>query len=215
MISTSTLLIIGTVVISLAAFERGSIMPESLQRPEWMSKFRFNAYLVWQKRQIYRLFSYGLIHADYWHLLFNMLTLYFFGDLVEAYFCVSFGMKAGILIYVLMYVSALAVSTSVDLYRHKDNPGYNAVGASGAVAAVIFAAIFFNPTMRISLLFIPIPTPGWLFGILYLAYCFYMDRRGMDNIGHSAHFVGAVYGFLFPMMIKPSLIEVFTTQLFH
>ena len=213
MISTSTLLIIGTVVVSLAAFERGSIMPESLQRPEWMGKFRFNAYLIWQKRQIYRMFTYGLIHADYWHLLFNMLTLYFFGDFVESCFRTVLGMGAGTITYIIMYVSALAVSTSVDLFRHKDNPGYNAVGASGAVSAVIFAAIFFNPTMRISLMFIPIPTPGWLFGILYLVYCFYMDRRGMDNIGHSAHFVGAVYGFLFPIMIRPSLISLFVGQL--
>jgi membrane associated rhomboid family serine protease len=211
--STSILLIIATSVISLAAFERGSIMPESLQRPEWMGKFRFNAYLIWQKRQIYRMFTYGLIHTDYWHLLFNMLTLYFFGDYVESCFRTVLGMGAGTITYIIMYVSALAVSTSVDLFRHKDNPGYNAVGASGAVSAVIFAAIFFNPTMRISLMFIPIPTPGWLFGILYLVYCFYMDRRGMDNIGHSAHFVGAVYGFMFPLMIRPSLIEVFMRQL--
>ncbi len=207
-------MIIGTVVISLAAFERGSIMPESLQRPEWTDKFKFNAYLVWQKHQYYRMLSYGLVHADYWHLLFNMLTLYFFGDFVESCFRMVFGMPKGTLVYVLMYISAIAVSTSIDLVRHKDNPGYNAVGASGAISAVIFAAIFFNPTMRISLMFIPIPTPGWLFGVLYLAYCFYMDKRGMDNIGHSAHFVGAVYGFLFPLIIKPSLIDVFTGQLF-
>lgn len=215
MLSTSILLIIATVVFSLAAFERGSIMPESLQRPEWMAKLRFNAYLVWQKRQYYRMLSYGLIHADYWHLLFNMLTLYFFGDFVESCFIVVLGAQAGTITYIIMYVTALAVSTSVDLVRHKDNPGYNAVGASGAISAVIFAAIFFNPTMRISLLFIPIPTPGWLFGILYLAYCFYMDKRGMDNIGHSAHFVGAVYGFIFPLLIRPSLIDVFLKQLFN
>ena len=125
--STSTLLIIATVVVSLASFERGSIMPESLQRPEWSSKLRFNAYLIWQKRQIYRMFSYGLIHADYWHLLFNMLTLYFFGDFVEQCFQTVLGAQAGMLTYIIMYVTALAVSTSVDLVRHKDNPGYNAV----------------------------------------------------------------------------------------
>lgn len=215
MISTSTLLIIGTAVVSLAAFERGNIMPESLQRPEWMGKMRFNAFLVWHKRQFHRMLTYGLVHADYWHLFFNMLTLYFFGDFVEGCFRMVFGMRAGTLIYVSMYVSALAVSTSIDLVRHKENPGYNAVGASGAISAVIFAAIFFNPTMRISLLFIPVPTPGWLFGILYLAYCFYMDKRAMDNIGHSAHFVGAVYGFLFPLIIKPWLFEGFVRQLFH
>ncbi len=201
MITTTTLLIIATSVVSVAAFERGSIMPESLQRPEWTSQFRFNAYLVWHKHQYYRMLTHGLVHADYWHLVFNMLTLYFFGDFVDACFQSVFDTGAGRAMYLTLYVTALAASSSVDLMRHKDNPGYNAIGASGAVSAVLFAAIFFNPTMKISLMFIPIPTPGWLFGILYLAYCFYMDKRGLDNIGHSAHFMGAVYGFLFPLLI--------------
>lgn len=213
MISTSTLLIIATVVVSLAAFEQGNIMPESLQRPEWTGKMRFNAFLIWHKRQYYRMWSYGLIHANYWHLIFNMMTLYFFGDFVDMCFQSIFSPTIGKILYITMYISALAISTSVDLVRHKDNPGYNAVGASGAVSAVIFAAIFFNPTMKISLLFIPIPTPGWLFGILYVIYCYYMDKRANDNIGHSAHLAGAVYGFLFPLITKPSLIESFCHQL--
>lgn len=213
MLTTSTLLIIATSVISVAAFENGSIMPESLQRPEWTGRLKFNAYQIWHGRQYYRMLSYGLVHADYWHLIFNMLTLYFFGDFVESCFRQVLDVGAGTAVYLLMYVTALAVSTSVDLVRHKEHPGYNAVGASGAVSAVIFTAIFFNPTMRISMLFIPIPMPGWLFGILYLLYCYYMDRRGMDNIGHSAHFVGAVYGFMFPLLVRPSLIELFVRQL--
>jgi membrane associated rhomboid family serine protease len=133
---------------------------------------------------------------------------------VDSCFQAIFSPSTGKILYVAMYISALAISSSIDLVRHKDNPGYNAIGASGAVSAVIFAAIFFNPTMKISLLFIPIPTPGWLFGILYVIYCYYMDKKAYDNIGHSAHLAGAVYGFLFPLITKPSLMDSFIHQLF-
>jgi len=209
MLSTTTLIIIATCVTSLAAMDRQNIMPESLQRPEWMQLLRFNAFLAWHKRQVYRLFSHGLIHADLIHLAFNMLTLYFFGDMVEQYLQAYFGTIAGKIIYILMYISAVAVSSSVDLVRHKDNPAYNAVGASGAISAVLFAGILFNPSMRISLLFLPIPAPAWVFGIVYLAFCFYMARRGGDNIGHTAHAVGAIYGFILPVILKPMIFMAF------
>ena len=115
----------------------------------------------------------------------------------------------GSVLYVVMYVSALAVSSLADLFKHKDNPNYNAVGASGAVSAVLFASVFFEPTMGIYFYFIPIPIPGFIFAPLYLIYCQWMARRNMDNIGHTAHFWGAVYGFIFPLIIKPSLFYHF------
>ncbi len=213
MLSTTTLIIIGTCVISLAAMERQNIMPESLQRPEWMGKLKFNAHLAWHKHQLYRLLTHGLVHADLLHLAFNMITLFFFGDLVEKFMQAYIGETAGKLAYIALYVSALAVASSVDLVRYKDTPAYNAVGASGAVSAVLFAAIMYNPTMRISLLLIPVPAPAWVFGILYLAYCIYMAKRGGDNIGHTAHTLGAAYGLIFPLMLNPMTFMAFLHKL--
>jgi membrane associated rhomboid family serine protease len=197
----TTLIITATCVFSAAAFQRETLLPESLRRPEWTDKYRFNAYLIWHERQYTRLFGYGFVHADIWHLVFNMLTLYFFGGYLEAILSALSGSEqTGKLLFILLYLTALPVSTLIDLFRHKDHPQYNAVGASGAVSAVLFAVIFLNPSIPISFMFIPIPIPGWIFGILYLAYCVYMDKKGIDNIGHSAHFTGAVYGLFFPLL---------------
>lgn len=207
--SITTLLIIATATISVASFERERIAPESMQRPEWNAKLKFNAYLVWHKRQYYRLLSHGLVHANLWHLLFNMMTLYFFGDFVEQCLSAITTPGTGKLLYIVLYVSALIVSSSLDLARHKDNIGYNAVGASGAVSAIIFASIIFNPMNGIGILFIPVRIPGYIFGLLYLAYCIVMDRKNIDNIGHSAHLMGAVYGLAFPILVNTKCIDIF------
>jgi membrane associated rhomboid family serine protease len=174
---------------------------------------KFNAYAVWHRRQWHRMFSYGLVHAGWGHLLFNMLTLYFFGSVVEKYFAAAFGSPQGGILYVLLYVSALAVSTVGDLFKFRDNIDYSAVGASGAVSAVLFASILFEPRMGIYIFFIPIPIPGYIFAPLYLLYCWYMARRNIDNIGHSAHFWGAVYGLVFPLVFRPDIFSHFLSQL--
>ena len=174
---------------------------------------KFNAWAVWNRRQWYRTLSYGLVHANWGHLIFNMLTLYFFGSVVEKYFTAAFGNPGGIVLYAVMYVTALAVSTVADLLKFKNNPDYNAVGASGAVSAVLFASILFEPKMGIYIFFIPIPIPGYIFAPLYLLYCWYMARRNIDNIGHSAHFWGAVYGLIFPLICNPGIISHFLSQL--
>ncbi len=189
--------------------DRQNIMPEMMQRPEWMQKLKLNPYLTWHNKQLYRLITHGLVHADLLHLAFNMITLHFFGNMVDEYMQAYLGPVAGKLAYMALYITALAVASSIDLIRYKDMPHYNAVGASGAISAVLFAGILFDPSMRISLLILPIPAPAWVFGILYLAFCFYMARRGGDNIGHTAHAVGAIYGFLFPIALKPAIFAVF------
>ena len=174
---------------------------------------KFNAWAVWNRRQWYRTLSYGLVHSNWGHLIFNMLTLYFFGSVVEKYFAAAFGNPGGTVLYAVMYVTALAVSTVADLLKFKNNPDYNAVGASGAVSAVLFASILFEPRMGIYIFFIPIPIPGYIFAPLYLFYCWYMARRNIDNIGHSAHFWGAVYGLIFPLICNPGIISHFLSQL--
>ncbi len=178
-----------------------------------VSKWVFNAYQVWHRGQWHRMLSYGLMHAGWGHLIFNMLTLYFFGPVVENYFSYTFGTQTGAILFAVFYVSAIAVSTAGDLFKNKDNPYYNALGASGAVSAVLFASILFEPKMGIYIFMIPIPVPGYIFAPLYLLYCWYMAKRGTDNIGHTAHFWGAVYGLVFPLLCKPSIFNHFLSQL--
>ena len=173
----------------------------------------FNASKVWHEKQWYRMLSYGLVHAGWGHLLFNMLTLYFFGTVVEEYFSLAFGNTPGIILYIVLYVSAIAVSTIGDLLKYKNISDYNAVGASGAVSAVLFASILFEPKMGIYIYLIPIPVPGYIFAPLNLFYCWYMAKRNMDNIGHTAHFWGAIYGLVFPLIFRPDIFNHFLAQL--
>ena len=178
-----------------------------------INALKFNAYDTLHRNQWYRMLSYGLVHGSWGHLFFNMLTLYFFGTVVERYFQAAFGHSNGITLYVILYMSAIVVSTIGDLVKYRDTPGYSAVGASGAVSAVLFASILFEPEMGIYIYLIPIPVPGYIFAPLYLLYCWYMARKNIDNIGHTAHFWGAVYGLAFPLFFRPDILHHFLTQL--
>ncbi len=175
-------------------------------------KFKLNPYMVVQRKEYIRIFTHALLHADWGHLIFNMLTLYFFGKLVEQYFIMIF--PAGKLLFVLLYILGIIVSSIPTILKNKNNHWYNSVGASGAVSAVLFAGILFDPHMSIFIMFIPIPIPAFLFGIAYLVYSQYMSRQNKDNINHDAHFYGAVFGFMFPVLLKPALIGYFFTMLF-
>ncbi|MBQ9397935.1 MAG: rhomboid family intramembrane serine protease [Bacteroidales bacterium] len=174
---------------------------------------KFSAYDVWHRRQWHRMISYGAVHGGWGHLLFNMITLYCFGRIVEQYFGAAFGATTGPVLYAVLYVTSLAVSTIWDLIKFRDDPAYSAVGASGAVSAILFAAILFEPRMGIYIYLIPIPVPAYIFAPVYLIYCIIMARKNMDNIGHSAHFWGAVYGLVFPLMLRPDIFTHFLSQL--
>lgn len=167
----------------------------------------------------YRFFSSGLIHADWMHLLFNLYVLWSFGQLVEMSFAFYFGEMFGRILYLLMYVLAIGASSIPDYKKHQDYYGYAALGASGAVSAVVFASIFFNPWQGgIGILFIPGSIPPMLFGALYLWYSSYMAKRQLDNIGHSAHFWGAIFGFVFTFVIslifRFGLVEYFFSEFY-
>lgn len=198
-----TIIIIAiTLAVSLAA----------LSNQRMLSALMFNAYRTYNHRQYYRIFSYGLVHGSFSHLFFNMLTLYFFGTEAEEWFKAAWGNSAGSILFVVLYVSAIAASSVADLIKHKNDPSYNAVGASGAVSAVLFASVLFDPMMGIYIYLIPIPIPGFVFAPLYLLYCWWMAKRNKDNIGHTAHFWGAVYGFVFPVICMPSLVSHFLSH---
>jgi membrane associated rhomboid family serine protease len=200
----SYLIILVTIVISASA----------LNRREIFYKLQFNAYQVYHYKQWYRIFSHALIHADWNHLIFNMLTLFFFGKFVVDSFGTIFG-NLGVIYFFLMYVLAILISSLPSLQKNKNNPSYNAVGASGAVSAVLFSYILLNPLGKIYIFFIPIGIPAIIFGILYLIYSAVMAKKNIDNIGHDAHFWGAVFGFLFPLFLENKLFLLFLSQIFN
>ena len=180
------LLIAATVVVTLIGFKDRA----------FFDKYKFNIAAI-KKGEKVRLFSSGFLHADVNHLLFNMLTLYFFAPVVVAYF--------GALLFVCIYLVALLCGSWLSFVFHKQEPYYSAIGASGAVTGVLYAAILLNPSMSLYLFFVPIPIPAWLFGVGYLLYSIYGMVNKRDNIGHDAHFGGAIAGYVLTLFFAPSI----------
>lgn len=194
-------IIIATVLVSSQAF-RDNVM---------LNRFAFNPHRVNYRKEYYRLFSHGVVHADWTHLLVNMLVLYSFSGAVIEYFGLATRFNGAVL-FTILYVTALPMSSVYSFIKQKNNPYYTAIGASGAVSAVVFASIFFAP-WHMLYFFGVIPIPGIMFGAGYLVYSWYMGKRNIDNVGHDAHFFGALYGFLFPLLVRPSLITDFIAQI--
>lgn len=192
-----------TVIVSLLAWNQ----------PELFAKLKFNPYIIKNNKEYWRLGSYGLIHADWMHLGINMFVLWSFGSIVVQYFQIIFPGKA-IFYYLVLYIGGLLVANASSFGKHKENPYYSAVGASGAVSAILFSSIVLNPMGRIYLFLIPVGIPAIIFGILYLVYSVYMDKKAQDNVGHDAHFWGGVFGFVFTIALKPDLIQHFFYEIF-
>lgn len=178
-----------------------------------MAQLQFNAFQIYHRRQYYRIVTHAFVHANWEHLIVNMIVLYSFGLAVERYFQMYFGTLSGYF-YLILFFGSVIFSSLWSLVKQRDNPYYNAVGASGAVSAILFTAIFFDPWSNIYFFGI-LPIPGIIFGGLYLYYSYYMSTKKMDNIGHDAHFLGAIFGFFFPVMLRPSLLMDFIGVLFH
>ncbi len=174
--------------------------------PALFERMKFSPYDIRHRGQAYRFVSYGLVHADWVHLFINMFVLYSFGKAVVEAYTFYFGIR-GLLFYILLYLGGIAFSVLVDYGKHKENVYYSAVGASGAVSAVLFASILLYPTGSVFIFPIPFPVPSVVFGVLYLAYSVVMAQRGRDNIGHTAHFMGAVFGLAFTIALKPSVVS--------
>ncbi len=191
-----------TVIISIVAMNNADLF----------YRFRFNPYLALHSKQWYRFLTYGFIHAGWMHLFINMFVLYSFGDVVIQYYKLIFGL-AGYYYFGLLYISAILFSVLPSFGKQKNDPYYNSVGASGAVSAVVFTSILFMPTGKISLIFFPIGIPAFIFGFIYLVYTAYMAKRGKDNIGHDAHFFGAVFGVVFTICLKPAVALYFYDQI--
>ncbi len=180
-------LIIANVLMSIKGFND----------PVFFDRYKFQVQRVLGGEKI-RMISSGFLHVDWLHLGFNMYALYLFGKVVDSSF--------GTLNFVLIYFASLLAGSMYSLYQHKKEPYYSAVGASGAVSGVIFSSIMLYPSMELIMLPIPIPIPGYVFGIGYLLYSIYGMKNQVGNIGHSAHLGGAIGGYLITLVLRPSVI---------
>ncbi|MEA2041902.1 MAG: rhomboid family intramembrane serine protease [Bacteroidota bacterium] len=206
---TNTLfLVVVTVIVSIVAMDN----------KELFHRLKFNPYMVNKKKEYSRLFSHGLIHSGWLHLGVNMYVLWEFGRAVELFFSAPVVMgewaRYGKFLYVLMYVMALPLASLPALIKRKNDASYNAVGASGAVSAVVFSAILFAPAQKLRFILLPFfDIPAYVLGVGYLIYSYIMTKRGNSRIAHDAHFVGALFGILFPLILNIHLAERFIHQI--
>jgi len=190
-LNVTLIIIIITAVVSISGFNNVKIKNDLMYYPP----------AVTYRKQWYRFFTCGLVHADWPHLIFNMFTLYFFGGSVEDAFTHQIFGSSGKFIYLLMYVLALFFSLLPTHLKNKDNAHYASLGASGAVSAVMFAVILLAPGLGVGFFLLPIRIPGFIFAPLYVAISIWMDKRGGDNINHSAHLFGALFGLGFVIIV--------------
>ena len=194
-------IIIVTCIITLTGFRNGKVVDELIFWPPAINK----------NHQYYRFITCGLIHADYMHLLFNMLTLYFFGTFMEAHYQGELGLQKWY--YLALYIGALIVSNIPTYLKHRNDYNYRSLGASGAVSAVLFAFILLYPWQKIIVLVFPVP--AIVYGVLFLVYSAYMSKKGGDNVNHDAHFYGALFGILFTIFVSPDVAGDFWNKLIH
>ncbi len=198
-VSLTIILVAITVLVSWLAFNNQRLLDRLILWPPAIER----------RKQYDRLLTHGFIHADWMHLLFNMITLWSFGAVVERVFVARLGVPG----FLGFYLSAIVVAILPSYLRHLHDARYRSLGASGGVAAVLFASILFNPWSTLIIFPIPLPIPAILFAVLYIGYSIWMDRRGGDNINHSAHLVGGAYGVLFTLIAIPESLGHFLRQL--
>ncbi|MBP6411383.1 MAG: rhomboid family intramembrane serine protease [Pseudarcicella sp.] len=192
--SLTIIILIVTVGISILAFSNPSVL----------SKAIFNPYIITRNKEYYRFISSGFIHADFMHLFFNMFTFYSFGRVIESMYGQLYFDKTYLTFAFLgLYIGGIIVSDLPTYFKNKNVFKYNSLGASGGVSSVLFAAILYFPTQNIYVYGIPIP--AIVYAILYTWYTVYMDNRGGDNVNHSAHLYGAIWGVIYTTLIYPSV----------
>lgn len=191
----ASIIFVFTIITSLYAFYDQSIY----------GKFMLHPYSVSKGNQIYTVITSGLIHKDWMHLFFNMFTFFAFAFNLEQ--------MMGSWRFGLLYFLGLILSDIPTIFKYKDNFNYNSLGASGAISAVLFSFILYNPMSRIYIMFIPIGIPAVVFGGLYLIYCAYASKNSRDGINHDAHFFGALTGLIFTIIFVPGILQNFISAL--
>jgi membrane associated rhomboid family serine protease len=189
--SLVVLILIATVAISWQSFNNSQLQERLL----------FIPYNVKHNKEYYRLISHVFIHADIAHLAFNMLSLYSLGTMFEHQLNLNYGSTIGMTHFFILYFLGGLAASFVIYMRNQDNPSYRSLGASGAVSAVIFASILWNPNMSLMFMFIPVPIPAYLFGPIYLLIEFFALRRGGTGIAHDAHIGGALFGIIYVLIL--------------
>ena len=164
-----------TLITTIMAFSNETLYGKLMLHPYSVSKGKY----------LYTIITSGLIHKDWMHLAFNMLSFYFFAFQLEGII--------GHWQFAVLYFASMILSDLPSIQKHRDDSWYNSLGASGAISAVVFSAILFNPRGEMGLLFLPFTIPAWIFGILYLVYCHFASKHARDNINHDAHFYGALF----------------------
>jgi membrane associated rhomboid family serine protease len=187
-------IIVVTCLISFSAFSSEKIMNDLIM---WPVEVR-------AKNQWYRFITSGLLHGDYMHLIFNMFTLYIFGQQIVEPGCEEL---SGKWMYLVLYFAGMVIADIPSYIKNRNNYNYRSLGASGAVSAVVFTGIVFEPTMKMGFFFIPPIIPAYIFGPLYLVYCVYAGKQSRDNINHDAHLWGALFGLAFPLALHPFLLQ--------
>ena len=201
--SVTLLIVILTGIISYQAF----------QNPAIFAKLKHYPIAESRNKEYYRFLTSGFVHGSWMHLIINMYVLYTFGERVEQDFQSLFG-PSGRLIYLLLYITAIIIADVPSFLKHKNNPAYAAIGASGAVSGIVFVFIIFYPWSKLTIFpLVFLSFPAILGGVAYLVYSSWASKNARDNIDHSAHFYGAVYGMIFLFALKPSLIDYFINQL--
>jgi membrane associated rhomboid family serine protease len=198
-LSITLVIVVATCIVSWMAFNNRTLLDRLILWPPAVDRFK----------QYDRLLTHGFIHADFGHLLFNMITLFFFGRPVEQ----ALSQRIGAIGFLLFYLSAIVVAILPTYTKHRHDSRYRSLGASGAVSAVLFAFVLMAPWTGIYLFFIPIPIPAVIYAALYVGYSIWMDRRGTDNVNHSAHLWGAGYGVMFALVVEPRLLSHFLSAL--
>ncbi len=200
--SITLVLVIITSLISYQALSDASLL----------YRLQHSPYQEAQRGEHYRFITSGFVHGSFPHLLINMFVFWQFGQIVESYFLQIFGELMGRINYILLYFLTIIVADLPTFFKHRNNPSFASVGASGAVSGVLFAFILFNPWSTLLLFFI-IPCPAIVAAVLYLVYSSWASRNQNDRIDHDAHFYGAVFGMLFTILLKPSVFNIFLQEL--
>ncbi|NQV52433.1 MAG: rhomboid family intramembrane serine protease [Flavobacteriales bacterium] len=193
--SITLVILVACVLASVSAFNNRDIF----------FKLDFQPYMIDQRKQWYRFISHAFIHADWGHLVINMFVLYQFGKFVEGAFAALFPDK-WVLYFLMLYVGGILFSTIPGYARNRKNYAYHGVGASGAVSAIVYAFILIDPMAPLGIFLIPFHIPAWIFGLLYLALEYYLDKNSKSHIAHSAHYFGAVFGLVFTFILEPQLL---------
>jgi len=191
----ASILFVVTIVLSLIAFYNESIY----------GAFMLHPYSIARGERVYTIITSGFIHRDWMHLFFNMFSFFAFAFQLEY--------TLGHWQFALLYMASLILSDLPTISKHRDDYGYHSLGASGAISAVVFSFIMFNPMAELRIFPIPIPIKAIIFGVLYLVYCVYASKQSRDTINHDAHFFGALSGVMITILLYHEVVQIFIQQL--